>query len=166
MRPVCKISCVLETMLCFSCLPSGINSYANGTGSWSHCLSVLLYLRLLSLSSLSMEGTSRWYKNRILRPRIHHTTRSRCSASIHYRPPLQHGRPSPRKPTSTGILSHKCKQIIFNWSHMRDLMMGAWQREQFDASTQTDDDSDKTFADIESVITDIGIQGNKRKRSD
>ena len=49
---------------------------------------------------------------------------------------------------------------------MRDLMMGTWQWEQFNASTQTDDDSDKTFADIESVITDIGIQGNKRKRSD
>ena len=46
---------------------------------------------------------------------------------------------------------------------MHDLMMGAWQREQFNASTQTDDDSDKTLADIESVITDIGIQGNKRK---
>ena len=45
-------------------------------------------------------------------------------------------------------------------------MMGVWERQQFNASTQTDDDPDKTLADIELVITNIGIQGNKRKRSD
>ena len=109
MRLVCKISSMLETTLCFSCLPRVIISYANGTGSWSHLIIVSLCSRLSHLSSLSMEGTSRWYKNRILGPRIHHTTRSQCSASIHYHPPLQHGRPSLRKPTSMGFLSYRRK---------------------------------------------------------
>lgn len=118
----------------------------------------------LSVFSASSEGVAWRPKDRILRHRLHYTTRPRCAAAVLYRSIRWHS-PLPVWSAARWSSSRRSKNKFRCQPDINIKCAQGLLREMVDVSTQTED-ADTTLTEIEPPILEQNVCIRKRKRGD